>query len=169
MNNFFSLRRTPGTRSGGFTLVELLVVIGIITLLISILLPSILRARRQAQRVQCASNLRQLGMMITMYADANKGNLFPHRQSATYPNYTDALALASWNPSDPLFIPPPQRTFLPRGIPSLGVISNGSPFEELGGEDGPIRLLFPRYLTDLRVWECPSNLSAAGNIQDSWT
>jgi prepilin-type N-terminal cleavage/methylation domain-containing protein/prepilin-type processing-associated H-X9-DG protein len=66
----------PG-RPFGFTLVELLVVIGIIALLISILLPALRRSREQARTVACLSKIRTLVQMCQMYANENKGSLPP--------------------------------------------------------------------------------------------
>lgn len=59
----------------GFTLVELLVVIGIIALLISLLLPALSKARNSAVRTKCLGQLRSLGQMVFIYAANNKGHM----------------------------------------------------------------------------------------------
>jgi prepilin-type N-terminal cleavage/methylation domain-containing protein len=62
-------------RGKGFTLVELLVVIGIIAMLISLLLPALKRAREQAQRTACAAQLRQLTAAVVAYGVENRGRV----------------------------------------------------------------------------------------------
>jgi prepilin-type N-terminal cleavage/methylation domain-containing protein len=78
--------------SSGFTLVELLVVIGIIALLIALLLPTLASAREAANRVKCAGNLRAMGQFIYLFARDHKGRV-PESQD------TPNSGFGGWNPT----------------------------------------------------------------------
>ncbi len=65
-----------------YTLPELLVVLGIVIVLIAILIPVVIRARRQAGSTACLSNLRSIGQMLQIYANTNRGWVFPVKNDA---------------------------------------------------------------------------------------
>jgi prepilin-type N-terminal cleavage/methylation domain-containing protein len=79
------MRKRVARSGGGFTLVELLVVIAIIAVLISILLPTIARARDQAIALKCANNLRQV--VIAMSAYESEYRSYPFLNDASYGQY----------------------------------------------------------------------------------
>lgn len=135
----------------GFTLVELLVVVGVIAVLISLLLPTLNRARQQALEVQCMSNMRQLVIAVDLYANENGGQM-PYcnwQYDGTGPN-DDKSYNFGW-----LYSTEIRRGGYPAGSDLNGVwpgYPNSTPLD--GAMTG---VLWP-YLRSRAVYHCPADL-----------
>ena len=93
----------------GFTLIELLIVIAIIAVLMGILLPSLNRAREQAKKIACLSNMRQMGIASQTYLIDSNYNLPPSSCHMTDPNDYWLRILAKYTRESLLFNCPSDR------------------------------------------------------------
>ncbi len=128
--------------SRGFTLVELLVVIGIIAVLVSVLLPTLSKAREGAYRVQCMSNLRQFANINQMYLNEFKSWNIPAFWNGNYPGGYK-LANGYW-------------ATLPTFRKALGLPTPGN-------------TILSGYVTSDRKWYCPSALRGQATALDPTT
>ena len=96
--------RRHSHRRWGFTLVELLVVIGIIAVLVSLLLPALKRARWAAERIACASNLRQVGIGVANYVTRYRNYPCPQGQPGWDSSLVDWKTMPDrWGLTGPAF------------------------------------------------------------------
>ncbi|HEX8339739.1 MAG TPA: type II secretion system protein [Tepidisphaeraceae bacterium] len=122
-------------RRNGFTLVELLVVVGIIAVLISLLLPALGKVRYQAKITACSARMRDIINSVVMYANDNKSNLPPFKNDLGQPNFTMDGASNFNNAFDQTWV--------------IGGVDQGS----LMG-----RMLKTGYLKTTKVYFCPSSI-----------
>lgn len=141
----------PKMHLRGFSLVELLVVISIIALLLSILMPSLIRAKSMAMRIKCAHNLKQIELAMNMYLNAND-NTYP---CAEDPNY------CLW----------PGRKWRPFVKPYLGgKINANNPSVLYCPQDRVSREKYEStsYAYSMTFYHTPEQIDYMGNSGDTW-
>ncbi|MHC4582813.1 MAG: type II secretion system protein, partial [Planctomycetota bacterium] len=86
-------------KSRGFTLIELLVVIAIIALLMAVLMPALQRVKQQAGKTACQSNLKQMGLVVSLYTEDFDGTF--HQESPSGPQHSWVYAMRPYYSHEP--------------------------------------------------------------------
>ncbi|MBI3945075.1 MAG: type II secretion system protein [Armatimonadetes bacterium] len=132
-------------KRGGFSLVELLTVIGIIVVLAAILLPVLGRAREQTRRTQCMSNLHQIATALKLYKLDERAYPFDLSETSANPGANQRLLIAGerwFGPVDP-------QTGRPTTGPGYGLAT-----------------LFPDYVQSISTFNCPNNEATTLDTDD---
>jgi prepilin-type N-terminal cleavage/methylation domain-containing protein len=132
----------------GFTLIELLVVISIIAVLASLIAPAVQSARRAARKVQCLSNMRNVGLAMQNFASSNNGSLpaLASTQTVTNSGGQQGTMVVPWTV---LLLPALDNTALLRNIRNDATVVSGEAFVNLGQENVAIE-----------VFTCPDHVLA---------
>jgi prepilin-type N-terminal cleavage/methylation domain-containing protein len=141
-----SSRRRQHHRNQGFTLVELLVVIGIIGVLVGLLLPAVQVARESARRMQCANNLKQLGLAAHTFSDTYK--FVPPAFIGTNAEAVDQNSWATW------------------AALVLPYLEQGNQYNLWDTHYRVARQPSAAYQTPIKAYHCPSRLKPVLSVND---